>query len=123
MEILCGRKNVDWSKPEDFKRKAQEKQLLDMVDKHSTEGMQLHGTEVVKMIRVGAWCLQCDFAKRPSMSMVVKALEGLVDVDENLDYSISPLPLPGPLPVVGPKEGAASSSTTPLLASVLSGPR
>ena len=130
LEILCGRKNIDRSQPEEdmhllsiFKRKAQEEQLLDMVDKHRTEEMQLHGTEVVKMMRVGAWCLQSDFAKRPYMSMVVKALEGLVDVDENLDYSFSPLPLPGSLTVVGPKEGVASSSTTPLLASVLSGPR
>ena len=130
LEILCGRKNIDRSRPEEdmhllsiFKRKAQEEQLLDMVDKYSTEEMQLQGKEVVRMMRVAAWCLQSDFAKRPSMSMVVKAMEGLIDVDENLDYSFSSLPIPAALPVIGTMEGFASPSSTPLLASILSGPR
>ena len=57
------------------------------------------------------------------MSLVVKALKGLVDVDENLNYSFSTLPLAGPLPVVGLKEGVVGSSTTPLSALVLLGPR
>ncbi|KAI8007353.1 G-type lectin S-receptor-like serine/threonine-protein kinase SD2-5 [Camellia lanceoleosa] len=93
--MLCGRKNLDRSQPEEdmhllslFKRKAEEGRLNDIVDKYNDE-MQLHGAEVVEMMRVAVWCLQSDFSKRPSMSMVVKVLEGSVDVEKNLDYNFT----------------------------------
>ncbi|XP_010242180.1 PREDICTED: G-type lectin S-receptor-like serine/threonine-protein kinase SD2-5 [Nelumbo nucifera] len=118
MEILCGRKNLDHSQPKDgihligqFKRKAEEGKLADMIDKHS-EDMQLHGEEVVEMMRLAAWCLQIDFTRRPSMSVVVKVLEGVMDVEPNLDYSFS-----SALPV------AAAEVTRSYMPSVLSGPR
>ena len=95
MEVCCGRKNMDLSQPEEdmhllslFKRKAEEGQLLDMVDK-SSEDMQLYGAEVVNMLRVAAWCLQSHFIRRPSMSVVVKVLEGVMHVEDNLDYNFS----------------------------------
>ncbi|RVW23604.1 G-type lectin S-receptor-like serine/threonine-protein kinase SD2-5 [Vitis vinifera] len=62
-----------------FKRKAKEDQMLDLVDKCS-EDMQLHGAEAVEMMRLDAWCLQNYTGRRPSMSMVIKVLEGLIDV-------------------------------------------
>ena len=78
LEILCGRRHFDHSQPEEamhllgfFKEKLQKKQLLDLVDKYS-EDMQLHGAEVVDMIKVTAWCLQSDFTKRPSMSRLLR---------------------------------------------------
>ena len=37
-------------------------------------------------MRVAAWCLQNDFTKRPSMSMAIKVLEGVVDAKFDLDY-------------------------------------
>jgi len=40
----------------------------------------------VNIMRVAAWCLQHDFTKRPSMSTVVKVLEGDVNVESDLDY-------------------------------------
>ncbi|KAA8525002.1 hypothetical protein F0562_011360 [Nyssa sinensis] len=127
-EILCGRKIFDRSQAEEdmyllsiFKRKAEEEQLLDMVDRYS-EDMQLHGSEVVEMMRVGAWCLQSDFAKRPSMSVVVKFLEGLMDVENNLDYSFTNPPLPRAIGAVDQKKDAVGA-TTILLPSALSGPR
>jgi len=62
MEVCCGRKNMDLSQLEEdmhllslFKRKAEEGQLLDMVDK-SSEDMQLYGAKIVNMLRVAAWC-------------------------------------------------------------------
>lgn len=121
MEILCGRKNLDRSQPEEamhllslFKQKAEEQNLLDMVDSYSEE-MHLHGMEVVQMMKVAAWCLQSDFTKRPSMSVVVKVLEGVMDVEDNLDYNFwSP-------PVL--KKEVQVNATTPLLPSLLSGPR
>ncbi|CBI39107.3 unnamed protein product, partial [Vitis vinifera] len=69
-----------------FKRKAKEDQMLDLVDKCS-EDMQLHGAEAVEMLRLDAWCLQNYTGRRPSMSMVIKVLEGLIDVEDNLDYN------------------------------------
>ncbi|XP_031279375.1 G-type lectin S-receptor-like serine/threonine-protein kinase SD2-5 [Pistacia vera] len=128
LEILCGRKNLDRSQPEEdmhllsvLKRKAEEDQLLDMIDKKS-EDMISNGAEVLEMMKVAAWCLQSEFSKRPSMSVVVKVLEGAVDVEENLEYDFS-VPATARASVIpGPKNGAADVAT-PMLPSTLSGPR
>ena len=127
LEILCGRKNLDRSQTEEdmhllgiFKRKAEENRLADIIDKCS-EDMQLHGADVVEMMKVGAWCLQSDFARRPSMSVVVKVLEGSVDVEDNLEYSFSYSPQPPKIAGMGNK--AADAATAVPIPSVLSGPR
>ena len=120
MEVCCGRKNMDLSQPEEdmhllslFKRKAEEGQLLDMVDK-SSEDMQLYGAEVVNILRVAAWCLQSHFIRRPSMSVVVKVLEGVMHVEDNFDYNFSsPLALREKTAAVH-NEGAIEAAT-PLL--------
>ncbi|KAM3222408.1 G-type lectin S-receptor-like serine/threonine-protein kinase SD2-5 [Capsicum annuum] len=124
MEILCGRKNLDWSQDDEedvhllslFRRKAEQEQLMDMVDKNN-EDMQLHREAVTEMMRLAAWCLQGDFSKRPSMSLVVKALEGLVKVETNLDYNFTHLPEVG---AGNQQREATISSVSP---SILSGPR
>ncbi|PWA84930.1 Apple-like protein [Artemisia annua] len=89
--------------------------LLDMVDRYS-EDMQAHGTEVVEMMKVASWCLQTDFTRRPSMSSVVKVLEGVKSVESNLDYNFT-----------DPRMQTASvkreDDWTQLLPSRLSGPR
>ncbi|GMY13504.1 g-type lectin s-receptor-like serine/threonine-protein kinase sd2-5 [Fagus crenata] len=104
-----------------FKKKIEEDQLLDLVDKYS-EDMQLNGVEVRNTMRVAAWCLQNDFTKRPSMSMVVKVLEGAVIVESCLDYCFSNPPLPNTIAgVVDQKVHLAAA--TPVLPSILSGPR
>ncbi|CAL5403923.1 unnamed protein product [Camellia sinensis] len=128
LEMLCGRKNLDRSQPEEdmhlldlFKRKAEEEQLLDIVDKYNDD-MQTHRIEVVEMMRVAMWCLQNDFSRRPSMSVVVKVLEGSVDVQSNLDYNFTTPVAPRPVTVVG-HQGDAIGAATPLFASALSGPR
>ena len=101
-----------------FKEKLQKKQLLDLVDKYS-EDMQLHGEEVVDMMRVAAWCLQSDFAMRPSISVVVKVLEGVVDVEENIFYNPTN---PNTRARVMYQEVNVGGAT-PLSDSILSGPR
>ncbi|XP_057506364.1 G-type lectin S-receptor-like serine/threonine-protein kinase SD2-5 [Actinidia eriantha] len=128
LEILCGRKNLDSSQPEEdmhllslFKRKAEEGKLLDIVDKDNDE-MRSHGTEVVELMRVAVWCLQNDFKRRPSMSVVVKVLEGSVDVEENLDYSFTNRAVPRSIEAAGLQEYAVDEGTV-LLPSALSGPR
>ena len=128
LEILCGRKNLDRSQPEEavylldlFKKNIAEHQLLDLVDKNS-EDMQLHGEEVVNMMRVAAWCLQNDFTKRPSMSMVVKVFEGAVNVESDLDYFFSNPPFLNTRAGVDNREVHVATATL-VLPSVLSGPR
>ncbi|KAM7503132.1 hypothetical protein LguiB_002036 [Lonicera macranthoides] len=120
LEICCGRKNFDRSKSEEsmhllslFRKRTEEGKLLEMVDSYS-EDMCSNGAEVVEMMKVAAWCLQSDYVKRPSMSVVVKVLEGVMEVEENLDCGFS-----NPLR----KRDALSKSSTPLLPSILSGPR
>ncbi|KAI8007642.1 G-type lectin S-receptor-like serine/threonine-protein kinase SD2-5 [Camellia lanceoleosa] len=128
LEMLCGRKNLDRSQPEEdmhllglFKRKAEEEQLLDIVDKYNDD-MQTNRAEVVEMMRVAVWCLQSDFSRRPSMSVVVKVLEGSVEVENNLDYSFTTPVVPRAIAVADHQVNAIGAATA-LLASTLSGPR
>ncbi|KAH7860709.1 hypothetical protein Vadar_017058 [Vaccinium darrowii] len=128
LEILCGRKNLDRSQPEEdmhllalFKRKAEEGRLPDIIDKHHDE-MQQHEAEVVEMMRIAVWCLQSDYVRRPPMSVVVKVLEGLVDVETNLDYSFTNLAIPRKVGAAGLNEDVICPATV-LLPSTLSGPR
>ncbi|CAK9179340.1 unnamed protein product [Ilex paraguariensis] len=128
LEIVCRRKNLDRFQPEEdkhllslFQRKVRGGQLSDMVDKCS-EDMQLHGPEIVKTMRLAAWCLQSDFKRRPSMSTVVKVLEGSADVESDLDYSFVGQHLSRTTATVYEKEDVVRAAT-PLLPSVLSGPR
>ncbi|THG16927.1 hypothetical protein TEA_015732 [Camellia sinensis var. sinensis] len=127
LEMLCGRKNLDRSQPEEdmhllslFKMKAEEERLIDIVDKGNDE-MQLHSTEVVEMMRVAVWCLQSDFSKRPSMSVVVKVLEGFVDVENNLDFNFTNPVIPRSIAAAGQQEHATGAATTLLFPSALSG--
>ncbi|TYH90221.1 hypothetical protein ES332_A13G035200v1 [Gossypium tomentosum] len=91
LEILCGRRNVDECQLEEdrhllglFKRKQEEGQLMDLVDKCSDD-MQSNAAEVVQMMKVAAWCVQIEHVRRPSMSIVMKLFEGSVDVAGNLN--------------------------------------
>ncbi|KAF8413695.1 hypothetical protein HHK36_001687 [Tetracentron sinense] len=102
-----------------FKRKAEDEQLFDLLDKYN-EDLQLHVAEAMEVMKVAAWCLQSDFTKRPSMSVVVKVLEGVMDVEPNLDYSFTTLP-PLQMTTVNRKEAVLGVSA-PILPSVLSGP-
>ncbi|KAI8031192.1 G-type lectin S-receptor-like serine/threonine-protein kinase SD2-5 [Camellia lanceoleosa] len=103
-----------------FKRKAEEERLLDVVDKYNDD-MQTHRAEVVEMMRVVVWCLQSNFSRRPSMSVLVKVLEGSTDVQSNLDYNFTTPVAPRPITVAG-HQGDVIGTTT-LFASALSGPR
>ncbi|XVF11707.1 hypothetical protein REPUB_Repub08aG0050900 [Reevesia pubescens] len=120
LEILCGRKNVDGSQPEEdrhllslFKRKQEEGELVDLVD-NCSEDMQSNAAEVVEMMKVASWCLQPEYARRPSMSTLVKVFEDSVDFVGNLnDNFLDELTVP--------EAGLTFAST--VLPSMLSGPR
>ncbi|CAM0943228.1 unnamed protein product [Alopecurus aequalis] len=117
MEIVSGRKNIDNSQPEDnvqlinlLREKSQNNQLIDLIDKHSDD-MISHQEEVVQMMKLAIWCLQHDSIQRPSMSTVIKVLEGVLSV-ETFDANSLLYVQDNPLKNSGPSQ-----------ASILSGPR
>ncbi|KAL9995987.1 putative protein kinase RLK-Pelle-SD-2b family [Helianthus debilis subsp. tardiflorus] len=122
LEMLCGRKVFDRSLREEswyllsvFEECWEHGTLLDMVDKHN-EDMQEHNTEVVEMMKVASWCLQTNLKRRPSMSVVVKVLEGVMHVESNLDYNFTD-------PRIQETEVGDEGELTLLSSSLLSGPR
>lgn len=118
LEMLCGRRNFDRSQPEEqmhllnlSEKKAKENRLMDLVNNQS-EDMRFNKAEMMTIMRVAAWCLQSDYPKRPSMSMLVNFLEDDVEIEGNLDNSSS-----------NPALKTMSIEVTPLAPSILSGPR
>ncbi|KAJ9554146.1 hypothetical protein OSB04_018191 [Centaurea solstitialis] len=95
-----------------FQTPLEEGKLLDIFDNHS-EDMQAHGPEVVEMMNVASWCLQADFTRRPSMSLVVKVFEGVTHVESNLNYNFID-------PRITVKDEIVLTQLQP---SILSGPR
>ncbi|XP_057985675.1 G-type lectin S-receptor-like serine/threonine-protein kinase SD2-5 isoform X2 [Hevea brasiliensis] len=123
LEIICGRKNLDLTQPEEddylllpiVKQKAEQNQLIDLVDKCTN--MQQCIEEAVEMIRIAIWCLHNDPTKRPSMSIVVKVLEGVKTMEPVSDYGFLTSTV-----VEAPAEVVVIHSE-PQSASILSGPR
>ncbi|KAK3404877.1 hypothetical protein EUGRSUZ_K01182 [Eucalyptus grandis] len=104
LEIVCGRKVFDCSLDEEdmhllglFKRKGEEERLLDIVDKKlCKEAFDVNGHQGV-----------------------IKVLEGVMEVPDNLDYNFSTQPSTKG----AAKFGQEFSTTTALSPSILSGPR
>ncbi|CAM0943209.1 unnamed protein product [Alopecurus aequalis] len=117
MEILSGRKIIDNSQPEEnvqlinlLREKAKNHQLIDLIDKHSDD-MVSHQEEVIQMMKLAICCLQHDTIRRPSMSTVIKALEGAARIETFEADSIMFV------------QDHASTYSAPSQASILSGPR
>lgn len=68
-------------------------------------------------MQLAMWCLQIDSNKRPSMSTVVKVLEGAMNVETCLDYNFVTT-----IPVMSSNMNHLDASP-PQSASLLSGPR
>ncbi|KAJ0669764.1 putative protein kinase RLK-Pelle-SD-2b family [Helianthus annuus] len=120
LEILCGRKNFDRSLPEEswhllrvFQNCWEQETLLNIVDM-TREDLQKNGKEVVEMMKMASWCLQTDYNRRPSMSSVVKVIEGAMNIESNLDYNFTDPRL---------QKNNSQEELTSLFPSVLSGPR
>ncbi|XP_074575710.1 G-type lectin S-receptor-like serine/threonine-protein kinase SD2-5 [Curcuma longa] len=93
VEIVCGRKNLDYSQPEEsihlislLQETLKMNRLEEIVSRN--DNMKLHVEEAIKMIKLAVWCLQNDSSKRPSMSTVVKVLQGAATIETDLDYDI-----------------------------------
>uniref|UniRef100_A0ACD5TQY3 Uncharacterized protein n=2 Tax=Avena sativa TaxID=4498 RepID=A0ACD5TQY3_AVESA len=117
MEIISGRRNIDNSQPGDnfhlinlLREKEQSNQLIDLIDRHSEE-MFSRKEEVIQMMKLALWCLQNDCTQRPSMSTVIKVLEGVAHIETSEAISIM---------FAGDN---ASAYSAPTQASVISGPR
>lgn len=117
LEVVCARRSVDHSQPESafhLLRMLQNKAeyILEFLDEY----MQSDRDEIIRMIKIAAWCLQDDPEKRPLMSTVVKVLEGVMEVDSNLVYKFLHALAPPPV-----ADDYILSAPPP--ASVLSNPR
>lgn len=98
LEVVCARRSVDRSQPESafhLLRMLQNK--AEYILKFLDEYMQSDRDEIIRMIKISAWCLQDDPEKRPLMSTVVKVLEGVMEVDSNLVYKFSHALAPPPV--------------------------
>jgi hypothetical protein len=87
LETVSGRKILDSNHPEGatnlinlLQEKMKVGQVLDIVE-NQNEDIQLHGAEMIEVIKLAVWCLQREFSKRPAMSQVVKVLEGAMDTE------------------------------------------
>ncbi|KAL5989731.1 hypothetical protein ACLOJK_010625 [Asimina triloba] len=123
LEIICGRRNLDRSQPEAsmhllrlLQEKAQTNHLIDIVQNSSME-TQLYEDEVLKMIKLAAWCLQDDHTRRPQMSVVVKVLEGAMEIEPSISYRFCNAM------ARSPTINVAAADSEPPQASALSGPR
>ncbi|KAI3427488.1 Protein kinase domain-containing protein [Psidium guajava] len=82
LEIICGRRSVDWSLPEDeavleewVYSCFQAGELDKLVDYQTIDKKQLD-----RMVKVALWCILEEPSLRPSMRKVLLMLEGTVDV-------------------------------------------
>ncbi|KMT14659.1 hypothetical protein BVRB_4g074270 [Beta vulgaris subsp. vulgaris] len=96
--------------------KADADQLSDLIDEHA-EDMKKQQEEVVKIMKIAIWCLQPHFI-RPTMSMVVKVLQDL----SNLEEALSDLSYLTMVQEATPVEDNYNFSVRPT-ESLLSGPR
>ncbi|KAI9395676.1 hypothetical protein POPTR_004G014636v4 [Populus trichocarpa] len=123
LEIVCARRNADQSQPESafhlltmLQKKADHQDgVIDIVE-NLDEYTRSDREEITRMIKVAAWCLQDDPERRPLMSTVLKVLEGVMEVDSNINYRFSHAMISSPA-----GNNHISSAAPP--ASVLSNPR
>ncbi|XP_021749180.1 receptor-like kinase TMK4 [Chenopodium quinoa] len=117
LEVIFERKNLDCSEESTLimqvKTKIEENKLLDLLDKCS-EDMHQNFEDIEMAVKLAIWCLQIEPARRPSMSTVVKVLEGSVFLENIDDFSLTS-PVTYGNPTLEP--------ITEISDSVLSGPR
>ncbi|KAH7861406.1 hypothetical protein Vadar_025731 [Vaccinium darrowii] len=83
LEIICGRKCLDWSRSED--EAVLEDWVYDCFEARELGKLVGDEEEVDKkklerMVKVGLWCIQDEPSLRPSMKKVLLMIEGTVDI-------------------------------------------
>lgn len=99
LEVASGRRNLDYSQrdsdislPSIFQRKAREGRLLDIVDE-KIEDLECYGGDILKVLTIGAWCLNEDPSNRPTMSAAVRVLEGSLEIEHSIEFKFGNVPL------------------------------
>ncbi|XP_057834714.2 G-type lectin S-receptor-like serine/threonine-protein kinase SD2-5 isoform X2 [Cryptomeria japonica] len=121
IEIVSGKRSRELSKDGLFsllRVKAEEGSLIDLVYPGHENEQNGVKEEAIKLLKVGMWCVQDNFTRRPAMSIVVKALEGLIDTFDDVPWALAGLT------VASDQQSLFSSelSYAPITC-VLSGPR
>ncbi|XP_058188054.1 G-type lectin S-receptor-like serine/threonine-protein kinase LECRK2 [Rhododendron vialii] len=83
LEIICGRKCLDWSRRED--EAVLEDRVYDCYEakelgKLVGEEEEVDMRKLERMVKVGLWCIQDEPSLRPSMKKVLLMIEGTVDI-------------------------------------------
>ncbi|KAJ3680499.1 hypothetical protein LUZ60_016777 [Juncus effusus] len=123
IEIVCGRKNLDYSQPEEntylislLQNKIRDDRVIEIIDENIVN-LELNVEEIMKMVRLAIWCLETESWRRPRMSVVVKVLEGSIDLDMEKESHFLNAP-----PVLL-REEFANNLTSELSEELISGPR
>lgn len=87
LEIISGRKNVDssqdsehWFFPSIAFSKAKQGKMEALIDSRLKLKTTEDVNEASRLIKTALWCIQSDWALRPSMGTVVRMLEGDLDI-------------------------------------------
>ncbi|KAI8535886.1 hypothetical protein RHMOL_Rhmol10G0209500 [Rhododendron molle] len=83
LEIICGRKCLDWSRRED--EAVLEDWVYDCYEARELgklvgEEEEVDMRRLERMVKVGLWCIQDEPSLRPSMKKVLLMIEGTVDI-------------------------------------------
>ncbi|KAE9449788.1 hypothetical protein C3L33_18315, partial [Rhododendron williamsianum] len=83
LEIICGRKCLDWSRSED--EAVLEDWVYDCYEARELgklvgEEEEVDMRKLERMVKVGIWCIQDEPSLRPSMKKVLLMIEGTVDI-------------------------------------------
>ncbi|GLJ35725.1 hypothetical protein SUGI_0717570 [Cryptomeria japonica] len=121
IEIVSGKRSRELSEDGLFpllKMKAEEGRLIDLVYPELENEETGVKEEAIKLLKLGMWCVQDNFTRRPAMSIVVKALEGLIDT-----FNDVPCALAGSTVASDHQPLFSSDLSYAPTTSVLSGPR
>ncbi|GLJ35732.1 hypothetical protein SUGI_0717700 [Cryptomeria japonica] len=96
IEIVSGNRSRELSENGLFsllQLKAEEGRLMDLLYEGPEKEETSVRNEALKLLKVGMWCIQDDFTKRPAMSIVLKSLEGLIDTLDHVPSASTGLKL------------------------------
>lgn len=102
LEVVFQRRNFNVRQQEDptlveiVREKLDANQLCDVIEEccDTDEETRNNIGEVEKMIKLAIWCLQKEPTRRPSMSIVVRVLEGTIALEHIVDSSYATLTSP-----------------------------
>lgn len=92
LETVSGRMVLDYSLEKSdvhllgvLQRLARDDRIIDIVDKKIAD-WESNQEDILEMIDIAVWCLHEDQTKRPSMSTVVKILEGTMEFEQSIEF-------------------------------------